>query len=93
MWTPIAIIIGSIIVAISIISVGVLFSKVADHFDGVANLFFAVQITQLRIEIDELGYECPEWIRVLDDEDQPLDMPPPTELRLVKLEKDKKEEE
>ena len=66
--------------------------KTADHFDGVANMFFAVSTMQLRVELDELGYECPEWLKIMDDEEQPLDMPQPTELRLVKLEKDKQGE-
>ncbi|KKN46607.1 hypothetical protein LCGC14_0671120 [marine sediment metagenome] len=90
--TALAIIIGSSIVAISLCMLVVVISKTADHASDVANLFFAVQITQLRRELDELGYECPEWIKVLDEEELPLDMPPPTKLRLVKIEKDKQEE-
>lgn len=90
--TAIAIILGSIIIAISLCALVVVISKTADDASRVANLFFAVQITQLRLEMDELGYECPDWIKVLDAEEQPLDMPPPTELTLVKREKDKKKE-
>lgn len=90
--TAIAIILGSIIIAISLCALVVVISKTADNASRVANLFFAVHITQLRLEMDELGYECPEWIKVLDEEEQPLDIPPPTELRLLKIDKDKKEE-
>ena len=84
-----SIILGSTIVSISLCMLIVVINKTANHASGVANLFFAVHITQLRLELDELGYECPEWIKVLDEEEQPLDVPPPTELRLVKIEKDK----
>lgn len=90
--TAIAIILGSIIVSVWLCVLIVVIHRTADHFSGVANLFFAVQITQLRLELDDAGYECPEWIKVLDEEEQPLDMPPPTKLRLVKIEKDKQEE-
>ncbi len=90
--TALAIIVGSIIVFFSLCMLVVVVSKTADRASDVANLFFAVQITQLRMELDELGYECPAWIKVLDKEEQPLDMAPPTELRLLKTEKDKKKE-
>jgi hypothetical protein len=92
MWTPIAILIGSSLVAMSIVFLAVCLWKIGDHFAGVANMFFAVSTMQLRIELDELGYECPEWLKIMDDDEQPLDMPQPTELRLVKITKDKNEE-
>jgi hypothetical protein len=88
-----AVLIGSILVSVSVLVLaGVLFS-VGRHFDGVANMFFAVTTMQLRLELDECGYECPNWLKIMDDDDEPLEMPPPTDLKLVKLEKDKKEKE
>jgi hypothetical protein len=86
------ILIGSSIVAIAVLILAAVLYNLGKHFDGVANMFFAVTTMQLRLELDECGYEVPSWLKIMDDEEQPLEMPPPTELRLVKLEKDKKEE-
>lgn len=87
-----AIIIGSILVSVSILILALVIYKAADHFDGVANLFFAIATMQLRLELDECGYEVPSWLKVMDEEEEPLAVSPPTDLRLVKLAKDKIEE-
>ena len=93
MDTWIAVLIGSILVSASIIILAVVIGAVGKHFDGVANMFFAVTTMQLRLELDESGYECPDWLKIMDDDDEPLEMTPPTDLKLVKLAKDKKKEE
>lgn len=92
MATWLAILIGSILVSVSIIILGCVIDRMGRHFDGIANMFFAVTTMQLRLELDECGYECPEWLKTMDDDDEPLDLPPPTELKLVKLAKDNIEE-
>jgi hypothetical protein len=92
MATWVAVLIGSILVSISIGTLAAVIGGLGKHFDGVANMFFAVATMQLRVELDELGYEVPDWLKIMDDEEEPLDVGPPTELRLVKLAKDKKED-
>lgn len=92
MATWLAVLIGSILVSASIFFLAVVIGAVGRHFDGVANMFFAVTTMQLRLELDACEYECPDWLKIMDDDEEPLDMPPPTALKLVKLSKDKKEE-
>lgn len=90
--TELAILLSAILVSGSIIYLARVIVAGIEHFDGVANLFFAVSSMQLRVELDELGYECPEWLRDDFDDDEEVTMPTPGNLRLVKLEKDKSEE-
>ena len=92
MATWLAALIGSILVSASVLVLAVVIGAVGRHFDGVANMFFAVMTMQLRLIAEQYEYEGPNWLKMDDDEDQLLDMPPPTELRLVKITKDKKEE-
>lgn len=92
MATWVAVLIGSSLVAVSILILAAVIGGLGRHFDGVANMFFAVATMQLQLQLDECGYECPDWLRVMDDEEEPLDVGPPTQLRLVKLAKDKKED-
>jgi hypothetical protein len=92
MTTWLAVLIGSILVSLSILILAAVIGGMSKHFDGVANMFFAVKTMQLRLELDECGYECPDWLKIMDEEEEPLDVPPPTDLRLVKLAKDKVEE-
>jgi hypothetical protein len=79
-------------VAISILILAAVIGGVGRHFDGIANMFFAVSTMQLQLQLDECGYEVPDWLKIMDDDEEPLDMPPPTDLKLVKLAKDKKGE-
>jgi hypothetical protein len=92
MATWLAVLIGSSLVAISILILAAVIGGVGRHLDGVAHMFFAVSTMQLQIQLDECGYECPDWLKAIDDDEEPLDMPPPTDLKLVKLAKDKKGE-
>ena len=92
MATWLAVLIGSILVSASVLILAVVIGAVGKHFDDIANMFFAVTTMQLRLELDECGYEVPDWLKMDDDDDEPLEMPPPTDLKLVKLAKDKKEE-
>lgn len=92
MATWIAVLIGSGLIAVSVLILAAVVGGAVRHFDGVANMFFAVSTMQLRVELDELGYECPDWLMIMEDEEEPLEAGRPTELRLVKLEKDKQEE-
>lgn len=84
-------IIASLVMAIPLCVLIVVIWKIANHFDGVANMYFAVTTMRLRLELDECGYEIPDWLKI-DDDDEALEMPPPTDLKLIKLEKNKKEE-
>ena len=92
MATWVAVLIGSSLIALSICILAAVIGGLGRHFDGVANMFFAIATMQLRLELDECGYECPDWLKIMDDEEEPLDSTPPTDLRLVKLAKDKKED-
>ena len=85
-------VLSAIIVAMSILILAVVINTLGKHFDGIAQMFFAIQAMQLRVELEELEWEVPEWLKSMWDEDEPLPMEPPTELKLVKTSKDKQEE-
>lgn len=96
MTTWLAVLIGSILVSTSVLILAVIIGAVGKYFDGVVHMFFAVTTMSLRLELDQGGYECPDWLKNMEDDieddDETLEMTPPTDLKLVKLEKDKKEE-
>ena len=92
--STIPLIIASLVVAIPICVLIVLLYKIAQHFDGVQHMWFAVASMTLRLELDQCDYECPNWLKdieydIEDDDDDETELPPPTGLKLVKLEKDK----
>jgi hypothetical protein len=62
--------------------------SLSNRFDEIANMFFAIHVTQFRMELYELGYECPDWLKTMDEKDDSPEVPPPMNLRLVKLKKD-----
>ena len=84
-----AVLIGAILVAIPIFCLCAILYKAFNRFEGIANMFFATQTMQLQIELDEYGYECPEWLKTIDEEEQPLEAETPTVLSLVKIREDK----
>lgn len=87
-----AVLIGSSLIGLSILILAAVLGGMGRHFDGIANMFFAISTMQLRLELEEYGYECPDWLKIMDEEEQPLDADPPTVLSLVKRREDKQEE-
>ena len=91
MPTWVSVLIGSGLVGMCILVLAAVIGSLGKHFDGIASMFFAVSTMQLRVELDELEYECPKWLKNMDYEEEPLNAGPPTALRLVKTSKDKQE--
>lgn len=68
MFMALSIIFAGILIAYSIYRLKLAISNIWEEAEGVFHLFFAIQRTQLRLELFEAELEIPDWLKEMDEE-------------------------
>ena len=68
MFIGLSIIIAGFMIAYSIYWLRRVISSIWEEAEGITHLFFAIQRTQLRLELFEAELEIPDWLAEMDEE-------------------------
>ena len=80
MFIALSIIFTGILIAYSIYGLRLAISNIWEEAEGVFHLFFAIQRTQLRLELHAAELRIPDWLKGTDEErDAEWDSPKDTE--------------
>jgi hypothetical protein len=68
MFTGLCILFAGFMIAYSIYWLRRVISSIWEEAEGITHLFFAIQRTQLRLELFEAELEIPDWLEEMDEE-------------------------
>ena len=81
-----AVIFSGLLIALSIVFIGAIAAGAFSTLEGLFHMLYAIRSTQLRIDLVDLGYEIPDWLKEEeDDEGEDSENDSDAKLKVVRL--------